>query len=198
MNVETQKTGAQEPESRWYALYIKHHHEKKAADLLMRKKIEVFLPLYRDVRQWKGRKKTIALPLFPGYLFLRSDLRDKTEILRTPGVFFLVENSGHACPVPDYEIEAIQRVVNSEMEFQPHPFLKSGEHVEIRSGPLAGVRGIFVRNKNQHRIVVAVEVLQKAVSVEVSLENVQKAGPSAAGEFMRLEIESHGSRAVGA
>ncbi len=198
MNVEGQKADDRQPERRWYALYAKHHHEKRAADLLSRKRMEVFLPLHWDVHQWKDRKKTIALPLFPGYLFLRSDLMDRPEILRTPGVFFLVENSGRACPIPDYEIEAIQRVVNSEVRFEPHPFLRSGEQVRIRSGPLAGVCGIFVKNKNQHRVVVSVEVLQKSVSIEVSLENVQKAGPSPSEEVMRVGIKSRGSIAAGA
>jgi len=165
------------PDSLWYALYAKHHHEKKVADLLGRKGVEVFLPLHTALHRWKDRKKAVAMPLFPGYLFLRSDLRNKIEILSTAGVFFLVENGGRACPVPDHEIEAVRAVVESEARFEPHPYLDAGENVRIKNGPLAGIRGLYLKSRNQHRVVISVELLRKSVSVEVDIANVEKAAP---------------------
>src|SRR5215467_5254132 len=162
------------PDSLWYALYAKHHHEKKVADLLQRKGIEIFLPLHPTLRRWKDRKKTVAMPLFPGYLFLRSDLRNKLEILSTAGVFFLVENGGRACPVPDHEVETVRAVVQGRAPFEPHPYLEAGETVRIKGGPLAGICGLYVKGKNQHRVVVSVELLRKAVSVEVEVTNLEK------------------------
>src|SRR5262245_28740042 len=126
----------------WYAIYAKHHHEKKVADRLQRKGIEIFLPVHPTVRRWKDRKKTVAMPLFPGYLFLRSDLRNKLEILSTAGVFFLVENGGRACPVPEHEIEMVRAVVQGDAPFEPHPYLEAGEPVRIKSGPLTGICGL--------------------------------------------------------
>jgi transcription antitermination factor NusG len=161
-------------EQRWYALYMKHHHEKKAAEVLSRKGIEVFLPIYQAVHRWKDRRKSVSLPLFPGYLFVRTDLSDKLRIVNTPGVFFVVENAGRACPVSDSEIEAVKIVMRSGGNIAPHEFLQAGERVRVQSGPLAGVLGFFVREKNQSRIVVSVEVLRKAVSVEVDISNVVK------------------------
>lgn len=184
---------------RWYAVYTKHQHEKKSADLLTRKGMDVFLPLYRAVHQWKDRKKALSLPLFPGYLFLRSTLENKVEILSTPGVFFLVENAGHACAIPDDEIEAVRMIAQSNTQFEPHPYLKSGEHVRIRSGPLAGIRGIFVKPKNKYRMVVSVELLRKAVSIEIDAANVEKMDGAANGESAVADTpgsktvrESHG------
>jgi len=167
--------GGSRLEPMWYALYAKHHHEKKVADVLRRKGIEIFLPLHPTLRRWKDRKKTVAMPLFPGYLFLRSDLRNKLEILSTAGVFFLVENGGRACPVPEHEIEAVRAVVEGDAPFEPHPYLEAGERVRIKSGPLAGICGLYVKGKNQHRVVISVELLRKAVSVEVDVTNVEKA-----------------------
>src|SRR5262245_24509580 len=170
--------GSHQPENLsgllWYELYAKHHHEKKVADLLRRKGVDVFLPLHPTLRRGKDRKKTVAVPLFPGYLFLRTNLRNKIEILSTAGVFFLVENGGRACPVPDHEIEAVRAVVESDARFEPHPYLELGETVQICRGPLAGIRGLYVRSKNQHRVVVSVELLRKSVSVEVELPNVER------------------------
>ena len=158
----------------WYAIYAKHQHEKKAADLLARKGFEILLPIYRSVRHWKDRNKTILLPLFPCYLFVRTDLSRKIDILRTPGVFQLVESGGCACPIPEGDIEAIKKILHSHAQIMPHPLLRSGERVRVRQGSLEGIEGILTRFKNQHRVVITVEPLQKAIAVEVDLEAVER------------------------
>jgi transcriptional antiterminator NusG len=160
----------------WYAAYIKHQHEKKAAHLLERKGVEVFLPQQKVIHRWKDRNKAVSLPLFPGYLFLHSDLQDKFEILNTPGVFFLVENAGRACPIPGHEIDSIRRITQSGVKAEAHPFLDTGHQVRICSGPLSGVTGVLTRFKNQYRVVLTVELLQKAVSIEVEIGNVERIG----------------------
>ncbi|HTU32743.1 MAG TPA: UpxY family transcription antiterminator [Candidatus Acidoferrum sp.] len=158
----------------WYAVYTKHQHEKKCADLLQRKSVEAYLPLYQSVRRWQDRKKIIALPLFPSYIFVRSTLETRLEILSTPGVFFIVGVAGRACPIPDQDIESMRTMTNSRARIEPHPYLKSGEHVRIFRGPLSGVQGILSRASNKDRVVLCVEPLQKAVSVEVDLADVEK------------------------
>ena len=158
--------------SGWYAAYVKHQHERKAAYLLQRKGVEVLLPLQKVVRQWRDRKKTLSLPLFPSYLFVHSNLEDKWQILNTPGIFFLVESQGRASTIPLEEIESIRRLVASGLPAQAHPYLTSGDRVQICAGPLQGLTGILDRFKNQYRVVINVEVLQKAVSIEVELSNL--------------------------
>lgn len=166
--------------AKWYAAYVKHQHERKAADLLDRKQVETFLPLHKELHRWKDRKKTVSLPLFPGYVFLFSDLRNKLQILSTPGVFFLVENAGRACPIPAQEIASIQRIVESGLSAEPHPYINSGDMVRVSSGALAGITGILTRFKNRYRVVLAVELLRKAVSVEVDTDNLERvSGPNA-------------------
>jgi transcription antitermination factor NusG len=158
----------------WYAAYVKHQHEKKAADLLQRKGIEVLLPLQRVVHRWKDRNKTLSLPLFPSYLFVHTNLEDKWSILNTPGIFFLVVNQGGDSTIPLDEIESIRRLVASGRPSQPHPYLASGDRVQISAGPLQGLTGILDRFKNQNRVVLTVELLQMAVSIEVELSNLQR------------------------
>ncbi len=161
------------PKLEWYAAYVKHQHERKAADLLERKGVEVFLPQQKVPRRWKDRNKTILVPLFPGYVFLRTALDNKVQILSTPGVFFLVESRGHACPIATPEIEAIRRVANAGVPAQPHPFVNTGDWATIRTGPLAGITGILTLIKNQYRVILRVQLLQKAVSIEVESDNVE-------------------------
>ena len=173
--------GAREPhqgekpiDACWYALYTKHHHEKKSADFLVRKGLEAFLPLRHSIRQWQDRKKWLDVPLFPGYVFVRSTLENRAEILSAPGVFFIVGSGGKCCSIPDRDIESIRTMTKSRDSIEPHPFINSGEYVRIYRGPLAGVEGILTRVKNQDRVVVSVELLRKAISVEVVIADVER------------------------
>lgn len=161
-------------EERWYAVYTKHQHEKKCADLLKQKSIEVFLPLYESVRRWQDRRKVLSLPLFPSYVFIRSNLEARLKILNTPGVFFIVGNAGGAYPIADMDIESMRAIARSRLPIESHPPLQSGDRVRIRRGPLAGVQGILTRVNNQDRLVLCVEPLRRAISIEVNFADVEK------------------------
>jgi transcription antitermination factor NusG len=165
--------GEQPVSAPWYAVYIKHQHEKTAANLLEKKEFEVFLPVYRTMHRWKDRNQPVVLPLFPCYLFLRTPLERKIDALQTPGVQWIVENAGYACTVPEEEIEVIRRICSVGTRLQPHPFLKKGDFVRVRKGPLAGTEGFFVQAKNGFRVVVSIELLQKSIAVEVDLIDLE-------------------------
>ena len=152
----------------WYAIYTRHQHEKNVAHILTAKGFETFLPLHAAAHHWKDRTKIISLPLFPCYVFLKGQLEfGRLEIVSTPGVFGLVASGGKPAVIPAFEMESIRRVAESGAHLEPHPFLKTGDRVRIKTGPLAGVHGILVRKKNMCRLVLSVEMLGKAAAVEV-------------------------------
>ena len=158
----------------WYALYTRHQHEKAVALSLEGKGFQVFLPLYDAVHRWKDRTKLLSLPLFPCYVFLRTGGREWLPVLTTPGVHMVVSCSGLPTPIPETEIDAIRRVVESCGLIEPHPFLRTGDWVRVRSGPLADIEGILVRKKSKFRLVLSVEMLGKSASVEVDLASVER------------------------
>jgi transcription antitermination factor NusG len=165
--------GSEPTQISWYAVYTKHQHEKNAADILAKKGFEVLLPLYKTAHRWKDRSQAVLLPLFPCYVFLQMNLEKKLEALRTPGIFWFVGNGGRASAIPINEIDAIRRATQSPVRLEPHPFLNSGDRVRIKDGALAGLEGYLTRFKNQYRVVLSVELLQKAVAVEVDIATVQ-------------------------
>lgn len=158
----------------WYALYTRHQHEKTVADLLGAKGFQVFLPLYSVTHQWKDRAKRLSLPLFPCYVFVYASLDRRVHIVTTPGVHALVGVEGRAARIPDAEIEAVHRTVNNLLHVEPHPFLRTGDWVRVKSGPLEGIEGILVRKANQCRLVLSVEMLEKSVAVEVDPSVVER------------------------
>ena len=158
----------------WYVLYTRHQHEKTVAQILTSKGFEILLPLYSTARQWKDRTKLISLPLFPCYVFLRGGLERRLAVMTTPGVHAIVSTAGQPTPIPHSEIEAIRRVVEGGVRVEPHPFLTCGEWVRVKCGPLMGIQGILVRKKNLYRLVLSVEILGKAASVEVDAVLVER------------------------
>ena len=139
-----------------------------------KKGFEVFLPVYRAVHRWSDRNRTVVLPLFPCYLFVRTSLHRKPDVLQTKGIRKLVESAGRGCEVSETEIAALQRICHFESGVQPHSFWEQGDRVRISRGPLCGIEGILMREKNEYRIVVCVELLKKGVSVEVDRMDVER------------------------
>ncbi len=127
----------------WYALYTRHQHEKTVAHVLISKGFETFLPVYSAVHRWKDRVKQVSLPLFPCYVFLRGPLDRWLPVLTTPGVHSVVGFGGQPAMIPRSEIEAIRRVVESPLKAEPHPFIKCGDRVRIKVGPLQGLEGSY-------------------------------------------------------
>src|SRR5208283_1626589 len=154
-------------EPRWYAAYTSANHEKRVAQQAERRSLECFLPLYESVRRWKDRRVRLELPLFPGYVFVRLSLRDRLKVLEIPGVARLVGFDGHPAPVPNEDIEAIRACLAGCHPMQPHRYGQRGQRVRLLSGPLAGLNGIVVRQKNRTRFVISLELLMRSVSVEI-------------------------------
>ncbi|MDR3727271.1 MAG: UpxY family transcription antiterminator [Terracidiphilus sp.] len=164
--------------SGWWAVYTRHQHEKAVANMLVAKGLETFLPLYESVRHWKGRRKRLLMPLFPGYLFVRENLGGPLQILAIPGINMILSRGNDLEVISDDEIQTIWRASVDPSNIEPHPFLNSGERVRITSGPMQGIEGILVRKKNLSRLVVSVEMLAQSVSIEVDTRNVEPVRPS--------------------
>jgi len=172
----SENIGEQNAVAAWYALYTKSQHEKVIANLLVNKSFEVFLPLYAVGHQWKDRIKLLSLPLFPCYVFLRDSLERRLDVLKTPGVLQIISYCGRPASIPTVEIEAIRLVVGASLKLEPHPLLQNGDFVRVKTGPLSGIEGILTQKKNRFRLVLAVEMLGKAVSVEVEGSQVERLG----------------------
>ncbi len=163
-----------EANSGWFAVHTRHQHEKSVARTLNGKGFEVFLPLYSTVHRWKDRDKQLSLPLFSCYVFLQNRLERWQPVLTTPGVHSVVGFGGKKSMIPSSEIEAVRKIVGSPFKTEPHPFLKCGDRVRLRGGPLQGLEGILIRKRNVWKLLVSVEMLQRSVTVEVDSSVVER------------------------
>jgi transcription antitermination factor NusG len=117
--------------------------------------------------------------MFPGYLFVRDsmDKQSYIEILKARGVVRILEDGwNRLTPVPDTDIENIQRVVGADVPVFPYAHLSQGDRVEVTEGPLAGVRGVYVDDRvSKGRLVLNVDLLGRSIAVEVDCTAVKPA-----------------------
>ena len=158
--------------SRWYALHVRSRHEKVVEKGLRGKGYAVFSPFYRTMRKRVDRIVEIDVALFPGYVFCHFDSNHRLPILVTPGIVGVVGLGNKPEPVDDSEIASIRTVAMSGRPIQPWPFLRSGQRIRLHSGPLMGAEGIFLRVKDEYRLVVSIMLLQRAISVVIETDAV--------------------------
>lgn len=157
----------------WFAVYVKSHHEKRVSQYFTQRQLENFLPLYAEEHHWSNRRKVTAeLPLFPNYLFVRTDRLRRRGVLETPGVLSIVGNMCAPIPLPDYEIEAL-RAGLSHCHARPHPYLAVGQRVRVKSGPMEGIEAILLRQKNEARVVVTLDLIQRSLVAEIDMEYLE-------------------------
>ncbi len=157
----------------WFAVWTRSRHEQMVRQQLQDKRIEAFLPTCTRWSRWKDRKKKIDWPLFPGYCFTRIDPSETLPVRTCSGVVGLVSSNGRPLAIPDHEIDAIRALLASELRYDPCPFIAEGARVEVVWGPLRGVAGRLVRKGAHARLVLAVDLIGQAVSVEVDAADVR-------------------------
>jgi transcription termination/antitermination protein NusG len=158
---------------RWFAIWTRSRHEHMVREQLEQKGFEAFLPTIPKWSRWKDRKKKIDWPLFPGYCFAKFNAQDRLPIVKCAGVVTIVSSDGEIIPIPDVEIDGIRRLVESDLQYDPCPLINEGTMVEVTHGPLKGVIGRLSRKGPHARLVLAVDLIGQAVSVEVDAADVR-------------------------
>lgn len=169
-STQRDSTGALEEQYAWFAVHTRSRHERKVAAQLDEKRIDSYLPTLKKMHHWSDRQKVVDQPLFPGYVFVRMQPEDRTRVsvLRTNGVVGFVGIQGRGIPIPDQEIENIQKLLSNDVPFEPYPFLRIGQRVRIRGGYLDSIEGILVAKNADRSVVVSIELIQRSLAVRVS------------------------------
>jgi transcription termination/antitermination protein NusG len=169
-NTDTEKSTI---DSHWYAAHVRSRHEKRVADQLSGKNVDFFLPLYTAKHRWSDRTTNVEIPLFPGYLFVRIDLKERLKVLEVPGVLRFVSSGASAIPLDDSEINILRQGLAARLKAEPHPYLKVGTRVRVKAGPLAGLEGVVERSKDSWKLIISLHLIMRSISVEISATDVE-------------------------
>ena len=153
----------------WYVLHTKSRFENVVRDGLEKKAFEAFLPKIKVRSKRRDRKLMIQVPLFPGYLFVRTDLNPPRhlDILKTAGVVRFIGNKGGPLPVMDETVESLKIMVAGGEEIITGTRFKKGDRIIVVNGPFTGIAGQFVQYRGQGRVVVNIDVLGQFAAVNV-------------------------------
>jgi transcription antitermination factor NusG len=158
----------------WFAVQVSPKHEIKVATALNYKGYQQFVPTYLSRRCWSDRIRLIQKPLFSGYVFCRVHETTVGLVRTIPGVVRIIGFNGKPSPVPDAEIGALQKVVESGVTAYPFALhLKVGQRVEVSTGPLAGITGTLVQIRNRTHLVISVDLTMRAISVDMEAFEVR-------------------------
>ncbi len=161
----------------WYALHTRPRHEKLVVQRLAERGVETYLPIVTEVHRWSDRKKKVELPLFSCYVFAKF-LPKRTErlnVLRVGGVLGLIGSGGEGTTIPSEQIDSVRALIDGEIPWSSHPFLKIGQRVRIRGGALEGLEGILVARNGGQTLVISIDAIQRSLAVRVEGYQVEAA-----------------------
>lgn len=161
---------------RWYVLHTRSRFENVVHDALAKKSLDVYLPKVRVRSKRRDRKLLIRVPIFPGYVFVRSDLNphEHIEILKTAGAVRLIGNNDGPIHVPRTTLDSLKVMMEGPTPIITGTQFKKGDRVMVVSGPFAGVVGTFNRYRGADRVVVHIEALGQFAAVEVDADDVEQ------------------------
>lgn len=155
--------------SKWYPVYTNPRSEKKAYEALIKKGIETYLPLQRQLKQWSDRKKWVEEPFIKSYLFVRIREYEQTEVLMTKGIARFIYFSGKITPMPDRQINELKLLIASPYELEiTEENLQPGENIVIKAGPLKGLKGEIISYRSQKQLALRLDNLGYSIIVHVS------------------------------
>ncbi len=170
----------------WYAIAVRPQAERAVQAALAHKSYETYFPLVLSERRWSDRIKRTESALIPGYIFCRFDSAERLPIMTTPGVREIVGFGRQAAPVSESELLALRQVIESGLKVESCDFLRQGDRVEVIDGPMQGLQGLLLEVKgpllgqgrdqfrDQCRVVVSVNLLQRSVAVEIDRNRVRR------------------------
>ena len=149
----------------WFVLHTKSRQEKALTRELEAMRLPHYLPLVRHSRFYGNRKAVVEEALFSGYVFLHGTMNEAYQADRTRRVANIIR-------VPDqtqleWELNNIKLALAHDAPLAPYPHLVKGRRVEVRSGPFRGLQGVIEGRAREARLILQVDVLGRAVSLEI-------------------------------
>ena len=152
----------------WIAVYTKSRHEQIVVNELNKKNIESYCPMFKERRQWSDRKKWVHFPLFRSYVFANIEINENIYVLQTIGVNKIVKFQEKISIIPDQVIDNIKNIIEGGYNVEQTDYFIKGDEVRVVSGPLKGLDGVVLDLRGANKIIIKIEAIQQAFSVEIS------------------------------
>jgi transcriptional antiterminator RfaH len=166
----------------WYLVQTHPRQEDRAESNLKSFGIETLTPRFKDRRRniYTGEVTLHAKPLFPSYIFAKFIANDLYRKVRyTRGIRRLVSFGDSPTVVGEEIIAMIQSRIREDGFARMDEYLKPGDKVTIKDGPLRTCAGIFEREMNSaDRVRILLLAVSYQAHVEIERDMVKKIGGS--------------------
>ena len=161
----------------WLVAYVHLYHEKKISKKLTADGIENFLPVQVEIRQWSDRRKKVERILIPMVIFVRVDMKERSQVLSLASVSRYMVLHGEHTPavIPDEQMNRFKFMLDHSEEaiqFNNTQFAV-GEKIRVIKGPLTGLEGELATIEGKTKVVVRIEILGCA-SIEISRGYIER------------------------
>jgi transcription antitermination factor NusG len=157
----------------WCTVFTLPQHEKSVVKHLELREVESSLPTCQTVRVGKNRQPAkVIQPLFPTFLFVRINSRERVKVLQSPGEVLIEGNSRECLPLPDSDVEFLRSGFDGN-RIKPFRDLVIGKKVRIKCGVMQGVQGTLVRSISSMRFMPTIQAIYQHASVQVGAEDVE-------------------------
>ncbi|MBU1297845.1 MAG: UpxY family transcription antiterminator [Bacteroidetes bacterium] len=159
----------------WRVFFTMSNFENKAEEYISSQNIEVFLPTIKTIQIYRGRNIKSEVPLFKNYFFAKVDERDRLSICQSPAIVNCVNFRGRLAKISEDEINSLRIVITEpeRIEVETIPF-KTGDQVEVISGVFKGIKGTYTERRGASRVVILLEEIKQAISIEVESSTLRK------------------------
>jgi transcriptional antiterminator NusG len=162
---------------KWYAVHTRSNFEKRLATEFTQSGIESYCPTIEQLSRRRDRKKIVAAPLFPGYLFvqLSEDPQLRRKVSYANGVVSILGTGGEIEPVLDGELHAVRCLLSARIHCTVHPLIREGVAIRVVRGPFKGLEGTLIKVRERAHLAVSVQLIARSVTFEVDAWDVESA-----------------------
>ena len=125
----------------WYVLITKPKSEKKVAEKLQDRGIEVCCPVSVEVRQWSDRKKKVEVPLLPSMILVKLEDTERAVVFDTAGAVRYLFWLGKPATVTETEIEVLLDIKKNHLKVLGVEQLVPGAIIDVKGLGLLPEKG---------------------------------------------------------
>lgn len=158
----------------WLVVKTNPRAEKMVAKRLDELGIENYLPIKRELKQWKDRKKWVDEVLLKSYVFVHTPVKLRHKVFDAFGVVRFLFFAGKIAVVTEKEIDVL-RIFCKEKDIKiSKKGFETGDEVMVIDGPLIGLTGRLKADASGGKISIYIAQLGLFASIKIDISAVKK------------------------
>ena len=158
-------------ELRWFVAHTRPRREKKLVEHCRRQLIAATLPCYESAHKYRGKTVVFQKPLFPGYVFLELEPRQKDAVRQSDHVANFLEVFDQE--TFQQQLQDILRALDAKLGVRLAPAIGEGMRVRIKSGALQGIEGWVEQRYGMSTVLLRLDFINQAAAVKIDADSLE-------------------------